>query len=71
MVKEKKKEPSPRHKKKPSSDNGFENIFCQVIMAARRAKELIMGEKPLIDTQLIHPCLIALEEIKRGKVKYK
>lgn len=70
MEKDKKKGAGPRLKKKSSSDNGLDNnIFCRVILAARRAKELIMGEKPLIDSQTVHPCLLAIEEIKRGKIK--
>lgn len=40
-----------------------------VVIAAKRAKALSLGEKPLIDSKQKNPALIALEEIVQGKVK--
>ncbi len=71
MAKEAKKKETARAKKKCISTNGLRNTFRMVILASRRAKEILMGDKPLIETANVHPCLIALEEIKKGKVKYK
>lgn len=71
MAKEGKKGGTARAKKKYISTNGLDNTFRMVILASRRAKEILMGDKPLIGTTNVHPCLIAIEEIKKGKVKYK
>jgi len=60
-----------REKKKPVSENKLDNTFRMVVLASKRAKEIFMGEKPLIETNEVHPCLIAIEEIKKGKVKVK
>ena len=65
-----KKKLSPT-KEKTLSDNGLDNTFQMVVLASMRAKEIFMGSKPLIRTNSSHPCDIAIEEIKRGKVKYK
>lgn len=58
-------------KRKPFQENGLDNIFRMTVLASKRAKEILMGGKPLVDTQNTHPCLIAIEEIRKGKVKYK
>lgn len=60
-----------RAKKKPVFENKMDNTFRMVVLASKRAKEIFMGEKPLIETNEVHPCLIAIEEIKKGKVKVK
>ena len=60
-----------RMKKRPFSSNELDNSFQMVILASKRAKELLNGAKPLIRTNSSHPCEIAIEEIKRGKVGYK
>ncbi len=39
-------------------------------IAAQRAKMLMRGAKPLIETPFKKPITIALEEIKAGKVSY-
>lgn len=39
-------------------------------LAAQRAKMLIRGAKPLVETPYKKPITIALEEIKMGKVSY-
>lgn len=60
-----------REKKRPVPENKLDNTFRLVVLASKRAKEIFMGEKPLIETDEVHPCLIAVEEIKKGKVKIK
>ena len=58
-------------KEKSFSDNGLDNTYQMVVLASKRAKEIFMGAKPLIETNFSDPCLIAIEEIKRGKIRYK
>lgn len=70
MKESKKKEPV-RARKKAVKNNAYENIFQMVIVASMRAKELYIGEKPFIETNLSKPCLVALEEIKNNKISYK
>jgi len=60
-----------KKKKRPVPTDGLDNTFRMVVLASKRAKEILMGEGPLIETHNVHPCLIAIEEIKKGKVKYK
>ena len=71
MAKAKKKKALSRTKRRIVSSDGLDNTFRMVVLASKRAKEILMGAKPLIETHNIHPCLIAIEEIKKGKVKYK
>ena len=47
------------------------NKYLLAMMVAKRAKELEKGAKPLIKTKYRKPMLIALEEIKAGKVFIK
>jgi len=47
------------------------NKYLLAMMVAKRAKELEKGAKPLIETKYRKPMLIALEEIKAGKVFIK
>jgi len=44
------------------------NKYLLAVMVAKRAKELEKGAKPLIETKYRKPMMIALEEIKAGKV---
>ena len=57
--------------KKIFSNNALDNSFQMVILASKRAKELANGKKPLIKINSSHPCVIAIEEIKRGKIRCK
>ncbi len=43
--------------------------YSIVIATAKRAKQLINGSKPLIDTDSRKPLSIAIEEMNQGKVK--
>jgi DNA-directed RNA polymerase omega subunit len=47
------------------------NKYLLTMMVAKRAKELEKGAKPLVETKYRKPMLIALEEIKAGKVFIK
>lgn len=46
----------------------LENKFLLATMVAKRAKELSKGAKPLVKSKQRKPIMIALEEIKAGKV---
>ena len=45
--------------------------FRLVILAAKRAKQLLKGSRKKIETQVENPLSIALEEIKQGKVDFE
>ena len=47
------------------------NKYLLSMMVAKRAKELREGAKPLVETKNNKPIIIALEEIKAGKVYLK
>ena len=49
---------------------GFDSNYRYILVAARRARQLQSGAKPLIDTQTRKACKIAQDEISAGKVKY-
>jgi DNA-directed RNA polymerase subunit omega len=48
-----------------------ENKYLLTMMIAKRAKQLQSGSKPLLKSKHNKPILIALEEIKAGKVYLK
>ena len=46
------------------------NIYALVVLAARRTIDLTRGSKSLVkDRHHLKPAIIALEEIKAGKIK--
>ncbi len=47
------------------------SVYKLVILAARRAIELSDGAQKLVQTKQTKPTMIALEEIRQGKVSYK
>ena len=47
-----------------------ENRFSLVRLAAKRAKQLYAGAKPVTDTKGNRPVVSALREIAAGKVKF-
>jgi DNA-directed RNA polymerase subunit omega len=47
------------------------NKYLLAMMVAKRAKELRYGAKPLVESKHRKPTMIALEEIKAGKVYLK
>lgn len=44
--------------------------YTLAVEASKRARELIGGAMPLIDTKEIKPLSIAIEEINRGLISY-
>ena len=44
--------------------------YTLAVEAAKRARELIAKEPPLIDTRETKPLVIAIEEINRGMITY-
>ncbi len=49
---------------------GFDSNYRYILVAARRARQLQAGAKPLVDINSRKPCRIAREEIAAGKVKW-
>jgi DNA-directed RNA polymerase subunit omega len=49
---------------------GFDSNYRYVLVAARRARQLLSGARPTIETNARKPCKVAMEEIKDGKVKW-
>ena len=50
--------------------DGFDSNYRYILVAARRARQLQSGSRPLVDTHSRKPCKIAREEIAAGKVKW-
>jgi len=50
--------------------NGIDSKFRFVILAAKRAKQLLHGDKPKIRTKAKNPIRIAQEEVRFGAVEY-
>lgn len=58
----------------PPFDALLKRVDCRytlVMLAAKRAREIIGGDSPLIESHSNKPVTIALEEIFTGKVTYK
>lgn len=49
---------------------GFDSNYRYVLVAARRARQLQSGAKPLIDTATRKPCRVAEQEIHAQKVNW-
>ncbi|NLX61051.1 MAG: DNA-directed RNA polymerase subunit omega [Tissierellia bacterium] len=45
--------------------------YTLVMLAAKRSRQIIDGKEPLVETKSNKPVTIAIEEIVKGKVKYK
>jgi DNA-directed RNA polymerase subunit omega len=45
--------------------------FRLVLLAAKRAKQLLKGSRKKVETQVENPLSIALEEIKQGKIDFE
>jgi DNA-directed RNA polymerase omega subunit len=48
----------------------FPNSYEVVVAAARRARQLNLGLKPLVETRMKRPVDIALAELAAGRVEY-
>jgi DNA-directed RNA polymerase subunit omega len=51
--------------------NILDNKYLLVAMVTKRADQLQAGAKPLVETKYSKPAMVALEEIKAGKVFLK
>lgn len=45
--------------------------YTLVIVAAKRARELMNGDAPLVESKSNKPVTIALKEIAQGRLKYE
>ncbi|QQY78726.1 DNA-directed RNA polymerase subunit omega [Keratinibaculum paraultunense] len=45
--------------------------YTLVMLAAKRAREIVDGAKPLIETESTKPISIAIEEMLQEKIKYR
>jgi len=43
--------------------------YSIVIATAKRARQIIAGEDPLVDTRQTKPLSVAIEELNKGKIK--
>jgi DNA-directed RNA polymerase subunit omega len=50
---------------------GFDSNYRFVLVAAKRARQLLSGARPQIETETRKPCKIAQQEIQAGKVKWE
>ena len=58
----------------PPMNELLEKVDCRytlVVMAAKRARQLVDGAQPLIDPKDMKPLKIAVEEINRGLLTYQ
>lgn len=51
--------------------NKGDSRYTLVMLAAKRARQIVEGSEPLIDTKSKKAVTIAIEEIIEGKVKYQ
>ena len=50
---------------------GFDSNYRYVLVAARRARQIQNGARPVVQTHSRKPCRIAQDEIRAGKVKWE
>jgi DNA-directed RNA polymerase subunit omega len=50
---------------------GFDSNYRYVLVAARRARQIQSGARPVVDPHSRKPCRIAEEEIQAGRVKWE
>jgi DNA-directed RNA polymerase subunit omega len=48
-----------------------DNRYSLVVVTARRARQLIDGEKPLINIESTKPVTVSINEIDQGKITYE
>lgn len=53
-----------------TKENEFDSNYRYVLVAARRARQLLSGAQPAVETNSRKPCKIAMEEIRAGKVHW-
>ena len=50
--------------------DGFDSNYRYILVAARRARQIQGGARPLVNTHSRKPCRIAQDEVQAGKVPY-
>jgi len=58
----------------PPIDTLLTKVDCKytlVVFAAKRAREILNGDKPLVDCKSNKPVTIAMEEIAQDKIGYQ
>ena len=58
----------------PSLDSLVKKVdskYTLVVLAAKRAREIMDGQQPLIECRSNKPVTIALEEVAQGKITYE
>lgn len=48
-----------------------DNRYYLIVMASKRARQLIEGDKPLVDIDSTKPVTIAVNEINEGMITYE
>ncbi len=51
-------------------DDPEQSTYRFIIVAAKRARQLQAGQRPVLPTSSKKPTVIAMEEVRRGLVKY-
>lgn len=51
-------------------DDPEQSTYRYIIVAAKRARQLQAGARPILPTPSKKPTIIAMEEVRRGLVKY-
>ncbi|HUK12155.1 MAG TPA: DNA-directed RNA polymerase subunit omega [Thermoanaerobaculaceae bacterium] len=54
----------------PDMPAGVESTFRYILIAARRAEQLIAGARPRVPTRHVKPTTVALDELSVGKVPW-
>jgi DNA-directed RNA polymerase subunit omega len=52
-------------------DDPEQSTYRFIIVAAKRARQLQSGARPVLPTSSKKPTIIAIEEVRRGLVKYE
>lgn len=47
-----------------------ESKYTLVMVTSKRARQIVDGSKPLVETNSLKPVTIALEELLEGKLEY-
>ncbi len=55
----------------PKVPEGIDSAFRHILVAARRAEQLINGARPRIESRHVKPTTIALAEMQEGEVPWR
>jgi DNA-directed RNA polymerase subunit omega len=47
-----------------------DNRFALVLLASKRARQLMAGAKPLVEHSKNKPCVLSLREVATGRVRF-